>query len=276
VVEAVIEPRHDLEVTGAEVALDQTHLADRPRPERRGAAPVPVRIPGPVSEPAGGERGDHVEVAVGGLDEARMAGDGAARDRDRAVPRVRMVAPEMDEVRALHGDHLEVAVVVLDERGRAERAVSEPGGTVPGPSRESVVSPPVGEAAARERRDRLEIAVNADALDETGWAACDASAGELIGRSPPRPDHAVDVDVASRRAPEVVPLAPQRRQLPGIEVVLDQDDAGDIVLAAHRRVGAVPGMSRRVVVAPEVPEPATDVSRHHLEIAALPHRALNQ
>ena len=72
-VEPVVEPRDDLEIAGAEVALDQADRAYRSRAEHGGPCPPPVHAATPVTQSSWRERSDHLESPVLGLDEAGLA-----------------------------------------------------------------------------------------------------------------------------------------------------------------------------------------------------------
>src|SRR5437588_4615547 len=84
------------------------------------------------------------------------------------------------------------------------------------------------------------------------------------------------IHVATRGAPQMPPFETDRRQLPRVKIVLQQDHLPDVILAAHRQPGTMPREPRRVVVAPEGPEPAAHPRNHHLEVSLVTARPLSK
>ncbi len=76
----------------------------------------------------------------------------------------------------------------------------------------------------------------------------------------------MDVHIATSAAPQLTSLATHRRELVRPVIVLHQDHVRDVVLAAHRQARAMPREACRVVVPPELPEPAPQPRGQHLKV----------
>src|SRR5450755_2933744 len=74
----------------------------------------------------------------------------------------------------------------------------------------------------------------------------------------------------------MAPLATDRCELPRAKTILQQDNVSDVVLSAHRQPRTIPRKPRRVVVPPELPEPATHTRDEDLEVPLVPDRPLGE
>ena len=171
----------------------------------------------------------------------------------------------MHEIPALDRNDLEIPIVVLDQRGGAEGPVAEPARPVPWLRGHATVAPPMRKPARRERGDHLEIALS-DALHKAGRAARDRTARQISRTTPPRSHHATHVHMSAGRELQMIALATDRRKLPWLQGVSDQDYVDDLALAAHRQVGTAPRQACHIVVARQVQEAAAHSRQHNLEV----------